>query len=410
MRRGAAAPAEAAQPPPSPPAPACRPQLWCAIVLGDMGTARAAAAQLGGERAGRILPEVLRPRNWAAVPKEERQRVRRAGALLAWGQMPCPWPGAAGQRPRQVPCAGCNTRRGGPDAQRAAASAVPPTGLRPRAVHAGPPLPVCRCARSLASTPLPTWPTCWRRRRGPCWTACASRRWCGTRVGRAGAAGGGAECGSGGAGEGRRRARRGAAGAERTEAVWSGVGLASRREDLTTSLPLSMCTGWRWPLAAPAMLCCHPAGAARARPDTVQSLTKQPTPASCPPHGDLPWPALQPPRWVPPWQIASASTRRGRCAACGEPARTAAARCGLWAACSRGSSEGSFSARLPGRNARTAYNPSIVPCSGHTCSHPSPFFPHRRWRVALQVHLLRLAFWVVSAAHQVLTVVVPSVA
>lgn len=62
-------------------------QLWCAIVLGDMDTARVAAAQLGGERAGRILPEVLRPRNWAAVPKEERQRVRQESGINSFADL-----------------------------------------------------------------------------------------------------------------------------------------------------------------------------------------------------------------------------------------------------------------------------------------------------------------------------------
>ncbi|KAL4442946.1 hypothetical protein ABPG77_008437 [Micractinium sp. CCAP 211/92] len=62
-------------------------QLWCAIVLGDLETARVAAAQLGGERAGRILPEVLRPRNWAAVPKEERQRVRQESGINSFADL-----------------------------------------------------------------------------------------------------------------------------------------------------------------------------------------------------------------------------------------------------------------------------------------------------------------------------------
>ncbi|KAL4457670.1 hypothetical protein ABPG75_012535 [Micractinium tetrahymenae] len=62
-------------------------QLWCAIVLGDMDTARVAASQLGGERAGRILPEVLRPRNWAAVPKEERRRVRQESGISSFADL-----------------------------------------------------------------------------------------------------------------------------------------------------------------------------------------------------------------------------------------------------------------------------------------------------------------------------------
>lgn len=72
-------------PPPHPAYPNYTPlplQLWCAIVLGDMDTARLAATQLGGEKAGRILPEVLRPRNWAKVSKEERQRVGGVAAAV----------------------------------------------------------------------------------------------------------------------------------------------------------------------------------------------------------------------------------------------------------------------------------------------------------------------------------------
>ncbi|PSC71592.1 putative aarF domain-containing kinase 1 [Micractinium conductrix] len=62
-------------------------QLWCAIVLGDMDTARVAATELGGERAGRILPEVLRPRNWAQVPIEERRRVREQSGINSFADL-----------------------------------------------------------------------------------------------------------------------------------------------------------------------------------------------------------------------------------------------------------------------------------------------------------------------------------
>jgi hypothetical protein len=61
----------------------CCMQLWGAIALGDMTTAREAATLLAGERGGRILPEILRPRNWAKATPEERQRVRRPHRL--WG-------------------------------------------------------------------------------------------------------------------------------------------------------------------------------------------------------------------------------------------------------------------------------------------------------------------------------------
>lgn len=84
-------------------------QLWCAIAMGDMHTARLAATELAGEKGGRILPEILRPRNWAKVSKEERQRVRQCAApaacavpchCAAWGAgspaEPQPWQLATG--------------------------------------------------------------------------------------------------------------------------------------------------------------------------------------------------------------------------------------------------------------------------------------------------------------------------
>jgi aarF domain-containing kinase len=52
-------------------------QLWCAFVLNDAATAQDVATRLGGERAGRALPEVLRPRDWARMGAEERRRVQR---------------------------------------------------------------------------------------------------------------------------------------------------------------------------------------------------------------------------------------------------------------------------------------------------------------------------------------------
>jgi hypothetical protein len=59
-------------------------QLWGAFVLGDAAGAQAAAIALGGERAGKLLRNVLRPRDWAAVPKAERRKV--GGRVCAfWG-------------------------------------------------------------------------------------------------------------------------------------------------------------------------------------------------------------------------------------------------------------------------------------------------------------------------------------
>ncbi|EFN58557.1 hypothetical protein CHLNCDRAFT_140686 [Chlorella variabilis] len=62
-------------------------QLWCAIAMGDMHTARLAATELAGEKGGRILPEILRPRNWAKVSKEERQRLRQEAGVGSFADL-----------------------------------------------------------------------------------------------------------------------------------------------------------------------------------------------------------------------------------------------------------------------------------------------------------------------------------
>lgn len=49
--------------------------MWCAFVLNDSATATAAAVQLAGETAGRVLPEMLKPRDWDRMAPEERMRV-----------------------------------------------------------------------------------------------------------------------------------------------------------------------------------------------------------------------------------------------------------------------------------------------------------------------------------------------
>ncbi|KAG7669279.1 hypothetical protein Ndes2526B_g05579 [Nannochloris sp. 'desiccata'] len=51
--------------------------LWCAFVLNDSATATATAVQLAGPRAGRALPEILRPRDWSKLAPEERRRLRQ---------------------------------------------------------------------------------------------------------------------------------------------------------------------------------------------------------------------------------------------------------------------------------------------------------------------------------------------
>ncbi|KAI3436647.1 hypothetical protein D9Q98_006063 [Chlorella vulgaris] len=62
-------------------------QLWCSIVLGDMDTARLAATQLAGEKGGRILPEILRPRDWRKVTPEERQRLRQDSGITSFADL-----------------------------------------------------------------------------------------------------------------------------------------------------------------------------------------------------------------------------------------------------------------------------------------------------------------------------------
>lgn len=55
--------------------------MWCAFVLNDAATAMTAAVQLAGPRAGKVLPEVLRPRDWSSMPLEERRRLRQEAGV-----------------------------------------------------------------------------------------------------------------------------------------------------------------------------------------------------------------------------------------------------------------------------------------------------------------------------------------
>lgn len=55
--------------------------MWCAFVLNDTATASAAAERLAGPRAGKALTELLRPRDWSAVPPEERRRLRQEAGV-----------------------------------------------------------------------------------------------------------------------------------------------------------------------------------------------------------------------------------------------------------------------------------------------------------------------------------------
>ncbi len=50
--------------------------MWCAFVLNDSATAQAAAIQLAGETCGRVLPAMLKPRDWDKMSPEERRRQR----------------------------------------------------------------------------------------------------------------------------------------------------------------------------------------------------------------------------------------------------------------------------------------------------------------------------------------------
>ena len=52
-------------------------QLWCAFVLNDKTTATDVATALAGPRAGRALPEYLKPRDWNKMSMQERRRLRR---------------------------------------------------------------------------------------------------------------------------------------------------------------------------------------------------------------------------------------------------------------------------------------------------------------------------------------------
>ena len=62
-------------------------QLWCALALGDAPTAVLAATAMGGEAAGKLLPEVLRPRDWRGAGAEERARVRREAGIGSFADL-----------------------------------------------------------------------------------------------------------------------------------------------------------------------------------------------------------------------------------------------------------------------------------------------------------------------------------
>jgi hypothetical protein len=124
-------------------------QLWGAIVLGDWPTARLAAAALGGERAGRILPELLRPRDWRAVPPDERRRVGRGPR--GWGRG-----AAADGSPTWVDCLGPFIRWGASAGGWGnVQSRTHPRRNRPWRLSCA-----CRCVRRRASRRSPTWRRC----------------------------------------------------------------------------------------------------------------------------------------------------------------------------------------------------------------------------------------------------------
>ncbi|KAI8113743.1 hypothetical protein M9435_003735 [Picochlorum sp. BPE23] len=50
--------------------------MWCAFVLNDAATATTAAIQLAGETTGRVLPAMLKPRDWDTMTPEERLKAR----------------------------------------------------------------------------------------------------------------------------------------------------------------------------------------------------------------------------------------------------------------------------------------------------------------------------------------------
>lgn len=72
--------------------------LWCAFVLKDAATATTAAVQLAGPRAGKALPEVLRPRDWSKLAPEERRRLRQEVGVTGIGDLTR----ALSEAPRQL--------------------------------------------------------------------------------------------------------------------------------------------------------------------------------------------------------------------------------------------------------------------------------------------------------------------
>ena len=55
--------------------------MWCSFWLNDAASATAAAIQLAGPRAGKALPEVLRPRDWSKISPEERKKLRQEAGI-----------------------------------------------------------------------------------------------------------------------------------------------------------------------------------------------------------------------------------------------------------------------------------------------------------------------------------------
>eukprot|EP00889_Picochlorum_renovo_P000165 jgi/Picre1/27195/NNA_000164.t1 len=63
--------------------------MWCAFVLNDAATATTAAIQLAGETTGRVLPAMLKPRDWDTMTPEERLKARNKVGLVDAGYQKC---------------------------------------------------------------------------------------------------------------------------------------------------------------------------------------------------------------------------------------------------------------------------------------------------------------------------------
>jgi hypothetical protein len=62
-------------------------ELWCAFALGDARAGQRAAVVLAGKKAGQWLPNVLIPRDWSKVTREERLKMRKESGVEGLGDV-----------------------------------------------------------------------------------------------------------------------------------------------------------------------------------------------------------------------------------------------------------------------------------------------------------------------------------